>query len=90
MARVASAPSPIRSDIAWSAPTTVRGLALRIEILAHFTLANLSFPAAHRPSRTSEWSRVYDAVLIIIVEHGLSASTVCPRARPDRERSRRG
>lgn len=74
-------PSPIRSDIAWSTPDriTVRGLDLPTEILGHATLADFSFLQLTGRRPTPEQSRVYDALLITLVEHGLTPSALAAR-----------
>ncbi|MCD2195330.1 citryl-CoA lyase [Actinomycetospora endophytica] len=74
-------PTPIRSDIAWSTPDriSVRGLDLPNEILGHFTLADFSFLQLTGRRPTAEQSRVYDALLITLVEHGLTPSALAAR-----------
>lgn len=74
-------PTPIRSDIAWSTPDriTVRGLDLPDEILGHFSLADFSFLQLTGRRPTPEQSRVYDALLITLVEHGLTPSALAAR-----------
>lgn len=74
-------PSPIRSDIAWSTPDriTVRGMDLPGEILGHLTLADFSFLQLTGRRPTPEQSRVYDALLITLVEHGLTPSALAAR-----------
>ncbi|NMO88277.1 citryl-CoA lyase [Actinomycetospora sp. TBRC 11914] len=74
-------PTPIRSDIAWSTPDriAVRGLDLPSEILGHFSLADFSFLQLTGRRPTPEQSRVYDALLITLVEHGLTPSALAAR-----------
>lgn len=74
-------PRPIRSDIAWSTADriTVRGRDLPSEILGHMTLADLSFLQLTGREATPEQSRVYNAILITLVEHGLTPSALAAR-----------
>jgi citrate synthase len=75
------APRPIRSDIAWSTADriTIRGRDLPNEILGHMSLTDLSFLQLTGREATPEQSRVYDAVLITLVEHGLTPSALAAR-----------
>jgi citrate synthase len=74
-------PKQIRSDIAWSTADriTVRGLDLPGEILGHMDLAEFSFLqlTGRRPSAGE--GRVYTALLITLVEHGLTPSALAAR-----------
>lgn len=75
------APRPIRSDIAWSTSDriTVRGLDLPGEILGHLSLPEFAFLQLTGRRPTAEEVRVYDAVLITLVEHGLTPSALAAR-----------
>lgn len=72
---------PIRSDIAWSTSDqiNVRGLDLPGEILGHLSLPEFAFLqlTGRRPS--ADEVRVYDAILITLVEHGLTPSALAAR-----------
>jgi citrate synthase len=72
---------PIRSDIAWSTAEriTVRGLDLPGEVLGHLDLAEFSFLqlTGRRPSVGE--GRVYTALLITLVEHGMTPSAIAAR-----------
>ena len=74
-------PRPIRSDIAWSTPDriTVRGRDLPGEILGHMNLADFSFLQLTGRQASPEQSRVYNALLITLVEHGLTPSAIAAR-----------
>jgi citrate synthase len=78
---MAREPKPIRSDIAWSAPDsiTVRGHDLTGEILGHMDLADFSFLHLTGRRATPEQARVYNALLITLVEHGLTPSAIAAR-----------
>jgi citrate synthase len=71
----------IRSDIAWSNAEriVVRGHDLPTEVLGHMDLAAFSFLqlTGRRPS--DEQARVYNALLITLVEHGLTPSALAAR-----------
>jgi citrate synthase len=74
-------PRPIRSDIAWSTSDriVVRGRDLPGEILGHMNLADFSFLQLTGREATPEQSRVYNALLITLVEHGLTPSVIAAR-----------
>ena len=74
-------PRPIRSDIAWSTSDriTVRGLDLPGEILGHMGLAEFSFLQLTGRRPTPSEGRVYEALLITLVEHGLTPSSLAAR-----------
>ncbi|MDT7575837.1 MAG: citrate synthase [Pseudonocardiales bacterium] len=74
-------PKMIRSDIAWSTPDsiTVRGHDLPGEILGRMDLADFSFLQLTGRRATPEQARVYNAVLITLVEHGLTPSALAAR-----------
>lgn len=74
-------PRPVRSDIAWSTSDriVVRGRDLPGEILGHMNLADFSFLQLTGREATPEQSRVYNALLITLVEHGLTPSAIAAR-----------
>lgn len=78
---MAREPRPIRSDIAWSTPDsiTVRGHDLAGDILGHMDLADFSFLQLTGRRATPEQARVYNALLITLVEHGLTPSAIAAR-----------
>jgi citrate synthase len=71
----------IRSDIAWSNAEriVVRGHDLPTEVLGHMDLAAFSFLQLTGRRPTDEQSRVYNALLITLVEHGLTPSALAAR-----------
>jgi citrate synthase len=78
---VSGQPGKIRSDIAWSTPDqiTVRGKDLPGEILGKMNLAEFSFFQLTGNEPTTGQSRVYNAILIALVEHGLTPSALAAR-----------
>jgi citrate synthase len=79
--RVAGRGKEIRSDIAWSNAEriVVRGHDLPTEVLGHMDLAAFSFLQLTGRRPTDEQARVYNALLITLVEHGLTPSALAAR-----------
>jgi citrate synthase len=79
--RVAGQDAGVRSDIAWSSADriVVRGLDLPGEVLGHMDLAAFSFLQLTGRRATPEQSRVYNALLITLVEHGITPSALAAR-----------
>ncbi|GAA5149934.1 citryl-CoA lyase [Pseudonocardia eucalypti] len=71
----------VRSDIAWSSADriVVRGLDLPSEVLGHMDLAAFSFLQLTGRCPTEEQARVYNALLITLVEHGITPSALAAR-----------
>ena len=71
----------LRTDIAWSTPDqiNVRGHDLANEILGHMTLADYSFLQLTGRVASAEEGRVYNAILMTLVEHGLTPSALAAR-----------
>ncbi|MEA2172008.1 MAG: citrate synthase [Solirubrobacteraceae bacterium] len=71
----------IRSDIAWSTrdQISVRGLDLPNEILGHMDVAEFSFLQLTGRRPTPEQARVYNAIIIALVEHGITPSAIVAR-----------
>lgn len=71
----------LRTDIAWSTPDqiNVRGLDLPSQILGHMTLADYSFLQLTGRAPTDDEGRVYNAILMTLVEHGLTPSALAAR-----------
>ena len=71
----------LRSDIAWSTAEeiSVRGHDLAGEILGRMSLADFSFLQLTGRVPTPEEGRVYDAILVTLVEHGLTPSALAAR-----------
>lgn len=71
----------LRTDIAWSTKDriTVRGHDLSTEILGHMTLADYSYLQLTGRIPTPEEGQVYNAILMTLVEHGLTPSALAAR-----------
>lgn len=72
---------PLRSDIAWSSADTIaiRGLSLPDEILGHFNLGDFAFLQLTGGRPTPQQSAVFNAIIITLVEHGLTPSALAAR-----------
>src|SRR5260370_4580312 len=72
---------PIRSDIAWSTSDriVVRGKDLPGEILGHMNLGDLAFLQITGRTATPEESNVFNAIVITLVEHGITPSAIVAR-----------
>jgi hypothetical protein len=75
------AQKPIRSDIAWSTSDriVVRGKDLPGEILGHMNLGDLAFLQITGRTATPEESNVFNAIVITLVEHGITPSAIVAR-----------
>ncbi|MBC7132001.1 MAG: citryl-CoA lyase [Roseovarius sp.] len=71
----------ITSKIGWSTPDriNVRGLDLPNEILGHMNLGDLAFLQVTGRKATPEESRVFNAIIITLVEHGITPSAMVAR-----------
>jgi citrate synthase len=78
---VARTPKPIRSDIGWSTTDqiTVRGKSLPNEILGHINLGDMAFLQLTGNMPTPQQSAVFNAVVITLVEHGITPSAIAAR-----------
>ncbi|TDR90374.1 citryl-CoA lyase [Enterovirga rhinocerotis] len=77
-----TAPSKtIRSDIAWSTSDeiVVRGKSLPNEILGHLNLGDMAFLQLTGRVPTAPESAVFNALLITLVEHGITPSAIAAR-----------
>jgi len=74
-------PNPIRSDIAWSTRDriTVRGRDLPGQILGHMNLGDFAYFQLTGNEATAAQSRVFNAIVITLVEHGLTPSAIAAR-----------
>jgi citrate synthase len=75
-------PKPlIRSDIAYSTPDriVVRGKDLPNEVLGHMNLGDFAFLQLTGKSATREQSAIFNAILITLVEHGMTPSAIAAR-----------
>ena len=72
---------PIRSDIAWSTPTTitVKGFDLCRDILGGMSLGDMAFLELTDRLPTSSESVVFNAIAVTLVEHGLTPSAIAAR-----------
>src|SRR5689334_5748805 len=72
---------PIRSDIAWSNRTriVVRGKSLPDEVIGTLNLGDFSYLQLTGRMPTPEQSRVFNAILVTLVEHGLTPSAIAAR-----------
>jgi len=71
----------LTSDIGWSTADqiTVRGLDLPSEILGQMNLGDLAFLLVAHRKPTPEESRVFNAIVITLVEHGITPSAMVAR-----------
>lgn len=71
----------LTSDIGWSTADkiTVRGLDLPTEILGRMNLGDLAFLLLAHRQPTPEESRVFNATVITLVEHGITPSAIVAR-----------
>ncbi|GGG38031.1 citryl-CoA lyase [Caldovatus sediminis] len=74
-------PNPIRSDIAWSTRDriTVRGRDLPGQILGHMNLGDFAFLQLTGREATPQQSAVFNAMVITLVEHGMTPSAIAAR-----------
>lgn len=78
---MARTPKPIRSDIAWSTRDriVIRGHSLPDEILGKLSLGDFSYLQLTGEMPTPAQSRLFNAVLVTLVEHGLTPSAIAAR-----------
>lgn len=71
----------LTSDIGWSTADriTVRGLDLPSEILGEMNLGDLAFLLVAHRKPTPQESRVFNAIVITLVEHGITPSAMVAR-----------
>jgi len=74
-------PATIRSDIGFSTPDriTIRGKDLANEILGHMNLGDFAYFQLTGKTPTPNQSRVFNAMLITLVEHGITPSALVAR-----------
>lgn len=70
-----------RTDIAWSSPDsiTVFGRSLPDEILGHLSFGDMAFLEMKQRVPTADESRMFNAMLVTLVEHGLTPSSMVAR-----------
>ena len=72
---------PYHTDIGWSSPDSITlfGRSLPDEILGHLSFGDMAFLELTRRTPTPEESRMFNAMLVTLVEHGLTPSTLVAR-----------
>lgn len=72
---------PYRTDIGWSTPDSITlfGRSLPDEILGHLSFGDMAFLELTRRTPTPDESRMFNAMLVTLVEHGLTPSTLVAR-----------
>src|SRR5262249_41091326 len=80
-AAVAREHQPIRSDLGWSTTDriTVRGLDVANEIIGHFNLGDMAFLEFTGRKPTPAESKLFNAVTVTLVEHGITPSSIAAR-----------
>lgn len=79
---MARQPKPlVRSDIAYSTPDriVVRGKDLPNEVLGHLNLGDFAFLQLTGKAATPQQSAMFNAMLITLVEHGMTPSAIAAR-----------
>ncbi|MGM7668059.1 citryl-CoA lyase [Microbacterium sp. A93] len=78
---MAESPRRLRTDIASSTSEriTIRGLDFSAEILGHMDLASFSFLQLTGRRATASQAKVYEAMLMTLVEHGITPSSLAAR-----------
>jgi citrate synthase len=71
----------LRSDLGWSAPDriTVRGLNLADDIIGKVSLGDMAFLELKGRLPTTGESTVFNAILVTLVEHGITPSALATR-----------
>jgi citrate synthase len=72
---------PLRSKLGWSTVDriTVRGLDLPNEIIGHFNLGDMAFLELTGRKPTPQESKLFNAITVTLVEHGLTPSAIAAR-----------
>lgn len=72
---------PYHTDIGWSSPNSITlfGRSLPDEILGHLSFGDMAFLELTRRVPTPDESRMFNAMLVTLVEHGLTPSTLVAR-----------
>lgn len=74
-------PKPLRSDLGWSTPDkiVVRGKDLPGELLGKINLGDMAFLELMGRVPTPQESTVFNAILVTLVEHGITPSALAAR-----------
>jgi citrate synthase len=74
-------PNPIRSELGWSTPDriVVRGKDLPGELLGRINLGDMAFLELMGRVPTPQESTVFNAILVTLVEHGITPSALAAR-----------
>jgi citrate synthase len=74
-------PNPIRSELGWSTPDriVVRGKDLPGELLGRINLGDMAFLELMGRLPTPQESTVFNAILVTLVEHGITPSALAAR-----------
>lgn len=74
-------PQPLRSDLGWSTTDriTVRGLDLARDIMGELNLGDMAFLELTGRKPTSNESRMFNAMVVTLVEHGITPSAIAAR-----------
>jgi TRAP-type C4-dicarboxylate transport system permease large subunit len=72
---------PIKSDIAWSTANriTVRGRDLPAELIGEINLGDMAFLTLTNRLPNAKESRLFNAIAITLVEHGVTPSVIAAR-----------
>lgn len=72
---------PLRSDIGWSAPDSITlfGRDFPSQILGHLSFGDMAFLELTARTPTENESRMFNAMLVTLVEHGLTPSALTAR-----------
>jgi len=78
---VARKRQPIKSDLGWSTADriTVRGLDLPNEIMGYLNLGDMAFLELTGRKPTREESKLFNAIAVTLVEHGMTPSSIAAR-----------
>lgn len=73
--------NPIRSSMGWSTPEkiVVRGMDLPSDLLGHVNFGDMAFLEVMGRLPSSEESQVFNAILVTLVEHGITPSALAAR-----------
>jgi citrate synthase len=73
--------APLRSDIAWSTPDRIGvfGYDLSRELIGHVNLGDMGFLEIVGRLPTAAESKVFNALLVTLVEHGVTPSAIATR-----------